>query len=166
MCAYMNLSFRKMLTRIESVPLFNQLAQNLTDLDSDIALQGLQIESQFYIKVSSASIDDDFPVKFLPTVYTIIQKLEEGRLKVSIFSYNGEEMEYSSFPTDDNTIEKIIPNHILQRLKSYKICQGLNGIDKTMIDNTLIEKYGQIMFIFVLIEVFTSTILGQISLIA
>jgi len=142
----MNLSFRKMLTRIESVPLFNQLAQNLTDLDSDIALQGLQIESQFYIKVSSASIDDDFPVKFLPTVYTIIQKLEEGRLKVSIFSYNGEEMEYSSFPTDDNTIEKIIPNHILQRLKSYKICQGLNGIDKTMIDNTLIEKYGQIIY--------------------
>jgi len=127
---------------IENVPHFQHLSEKIKELDKNMILQGFHKLSDMLIKISRAS-SEDFPVQFLPNVYIIVQKLHESDImKVSIFSYNGEEIEYSCFPTDAETIEKIISIYITSRLNSYQMCHGLKNSEKPLIENILIEKYG------------------------
>ena len=121
---------------------FHYLSEKISELDKNMILQGFHKDSNQFIKISRSS-SEDFPVTFLPNVYSIVQKLNEAKLlKVSIFSYNGEEIEYSCFPLDTETIEKIISTYIISRLNSYQMCVGVRSPKDQFLENMLIEKYG------------------------
>ena len=125
---------------------FRNLCNKIKELDRNVILQGFHKGSDMFIKISRVS-SEDFPAEFLPNVYTIVYKLQESEVfKVSVFSYNGEEIEYSCFPADEETIEKIISIYITSRLNSYQMCHGLRNTEKPLLDNLLIEKYGNKLY--------------------
>ena len=127
---------------VESDQLIQCLCHKIKEFDKNVIIQGYHKGPDLFLKVSRVS-SEDFPVQFMPNVYTIVEKLHDAELvKVSIFSYNGEEVEYSCFPTDEETMEKIVSIYITSRLNSYQMCQGLSNSDKPLLDNILIEKYG------------------------
>ena len=127
---------------IEGDQQFLNLSKKISEIDKNMILQGFHKDSNQFIKISRSS-SEDFPVTFLPNVYSIVQKLNEAKLlKVSIFSYNGEEIEYSCFPSDTETIEKIISIYITSRLNSYQMCVGLQSPKDQILETMLIEKYG------------------------
>ena len=132
--------------RIEDDMHFQYLSGKIKVLDKNMIMQGFQKDFEIFMKISRANSEDSLPVQFLPTAYTIVQKVNESEIKVSIFSYNGEEIEYSCFPSDAETIEKIISIYIISRLGSYKICHGLKHIENTSLETILIEKYGQSIY--------------------
>jgi len=127
---------------LEHISYFKHIADIIQRIDPNLIFQGFKHNSDFFLKIFRTGTEGSFPVKFLAEVYIIVQKLEESELKVSVFSYNGEEIEFSSFPTDIDTLEKVISFHIVTRLNSYKMCQGILQSDATLLENILIEKYG------------------------
>ena len=127
-----------------------QLAQKISNFDKELIIQTFALNSENYLKIYKMNSLTPLLVKFLPAVYTLIQKVGKSILKVSLFSYNEEIIEDNTFPIeredliDDNLLQHIIAS--LQR--KYKVCEGIkeNKNSESLLHKILIEKYGENIF--------------------
>ena len=127
-----------------------QLAQKISDFDKELVIQTFALNSENYLKTYKMNSLTPLMVKFLPVVYTLIQKVGKSMIKVSLISYNEEIIEDNSFQIEP---EKLIDDNLMQHIiaslqRQYKVCEGIkeNENSESLLHKILIEKYGENIF--------------------
>ena len=132
---------------------FIALESRITQQDKDFLFQTFGTEFNLYLKIFklNTKLQEESLLKFLPSVYTLVQKIGKSVLKVSLLSYNEEVIEENAFQVDpEQRLEESVLRHILSSLeREYRACPGVTEDSiqcQVTVDNLLIERYGDNIF--------------------
>lgn len=120
--------------------------------DQKVKIEGFSIDESNFLKLFKWNILKNSLLSFNPSVYTLVQKIDNSIVKILLMTYNEEVLEDIIFQVEDGKfIDDSLVNHICSSLnRKYKICLGIeNTPDITnyeTIEKILIEKYGDNIF--------------------
>ena len=120
--------------------------------DQSVKIEGFSIDDSNFLKLFKWNILKNSLLSFNPSVYTLIQKIDNSIVKILLMTYNEEVLEDIIFQVeDDKYIDDSLVNHICNSLnRKYKLCSGIDNFAELLnfeaIEKILIEKYGDNIF--------------------
>jgi len=120
--------------------------------DQHVKIEGFSVDESNFLKLYKWNILKNSLLSFNPSVYTLVQKIDNSIVKILLMTYNEEVLEDIIFQVEDEKcIDDSLVNHICNSLnRSYKLCSGIENSTELLhseaIEKILIEKYGDNIF--------------------
>ena len=120
--------------------------------DRHVKTEGFSMAQSNFLKLFKWNILKNSLLSFNPSVYTLVQKVDNSVVKILLMTYNEEVLEDIIFQVEDEKlIDESLVNHICNSLnRKYRLCHGIENVadlrGEDTLEKILIEKYGENIF--------------------